>query len=332
MQLRANSGPDRTAVAEDHRILAGDGFELWGRLWFDPSSARPAYVALINPGAGIVAAYYERFAEFLAEAGFPTLVYDYRGIGRSRPRSLRGFAASVEEWGSKDCAAVLNWLARRFPGVARLVIGHSVGGFLTGFAENGQLINRMLLVGAHTGYWGDYAPGARLRMYCLWHVLMPAVTHVFGYFPGRRFGLLEDLPAGVAMQWASRRRPDFWWNLKSSEGKPDIARIKSILARFGAIRAQTLALRFADDPFATAVATERILSLYANCTSSTLEICPMSVTGQPIGHFGFFRSRFRSTLWQRALDWLHGTLPEGAERPAATVPPVPRGTADDRAL
>src|SRR5256885_1419528 len=83
------------------------------------------------------------------------------GVRQSRPKSLRGFSASVEYWGSKDCAAALEWIAIRFPGARRIVIGHSVGGFVTGFVTNGHRIDRMLLVGAHTGYWRDYAARAR---------------------------------------------------------------------------------------------------------------------------------------------------------------------------
>lgn len=298
--------PPPAAAAHDLAIVAADGFALGARLWSVPGSAAPAAVAMVNAGAGIRSVYYERFAAFLAEAGCPTLVYDYRGIGQSRPPSLRGFAASVEDWGSKDCAAVLGWLASNFPGARRLVIGHSVGGFLTGFAENGHLIDRMLLVSAHTGYWRDYAPRARLGMYLLWHGLMPAVTRAVGYFPGRRLHLLEDLPAGAALQWAARRRPDFWWNLTLADGSPDTARIDALIARFRAVRAPTLALRFSDDPFATEAATGRILGLYAGCAAECVEIGPADAGGQPIGHFGFFRSRFRPTLWDRVVDWLRG--------------------------
>ena len=33
----------------------------------------------------------------------------------------------------------------------------------------------------------------------------PLATRLWGYFPGRRLGWLEDLPAGVAYEWAFRR-------------------------------------------------------------------------------------------------------------------------------
>jgi predicted alpha/beta hydrolase len=292
------------ATSTDLSIVATDGYRLAARLWSGSEQSLPVTVALINAGAGIGSNYYDRFARFLAQCGVATLVYDYRGIARSRPRSLRGFVASVEDWGSKDCAAVLQWMATRFPGARRAVIGHSVGGFVTGFVTNGRMIDRMLLVGAHTGYWRDYAASARLGMYLLWHTLMPALTHVVGYFPGRRLRLLEDLPAGVALEWANRRKADFWWNLHTEDGAPDQPRIDDAIARFMSIRAPTLALTCSDDVFATEAATNRILRLYGNCPATRLVVGPGDVGGQKIGHFGFFRSRFRDTLWPQAVKWL----------------------------
>jgi len=141
-------------------------------------------------------------------------------------------------------------------------------------------------------------------MYILWHALMPSLTRVVGYFPGRRLHLLEDLPAGVALEWANRRRPDFWWNKKTMDGAADTTWKENTLDRFQAIRAPTLALRFTDDAFATEAATVRILSLYQNCPATQMVLGPSDAGGQKIGHFGFFRSRFRDTLWPRVLEWL----------------------------
>src|SRR5262252_6772599 len=152
------------AGALDISFCPLDNFPLQGRLWTSPLQPRPRYVALVNAGAGIASRYYDRFAAYLAENGVPTLVYDYRGIGRSRPYTLRGFRASVEDWGSKDCAAALCWLHSRFPEAKSVVVGHSIGGFVAGFVTNGALIDKMLLVGAHTGYWRDYAPTAQPLM------------------------------------------------------------------------------------------------------------------------------------------------------------------------
>jgi predicted alpha/beta hydrolase len=299
-----NSRELSPVIHRDLVIHATDGVPLAARLWSPEPSAVGQYVAIVNSGAGIAYSYYERFAAYLAANRIPTVLYDYRGIAKSRPRSLAGFEACVEEWGSKDCAAVLDWVAGTFPGAKRLVIGHSVGGFLTGFAPNGGLIDRMLLVSAHTGYWGDYATPARFPMFLLWHAIMPVLTHLLGYFPGRSLHLMEDLPKGVALDWARRRKPDFWWRLNLPDGSPDYALIGALLKRFHAISGHTLALRFQDDPFATREATNRVLGLYANVPAAELTIGPGDVGGQKIGHFGFFRSRFRSTLWPEVVIWL----------------------------
>ena len=296
----------------DFVLPAADNYPLGARLWADGKSRSPSVAAVINAGAGIGLRYYDRFAEFLARIGVPTLIYDYRGIGQSRPRSLRDFPASVEDWGSKDCAAALTWLAARFPGATRVVVGHSVGGFVTGFVTNGPMIDRMLLVGAHTGYWRDYASRARPGMYLLWHVLMPALTHAFGYFPGRMLHLLDDLPAGVALEWANRRQANFWQDRVTPKRTRDDSWRDSAISRFDSIRAKTLAIRFTDDAFATENATERVLGLYQNCQVTRLVVAPTSVGGQKIGHFGFFRSRFRDTLWMRVAEWLQE--PQGERR------------------
>lgn len=296
------TGRASPVAAKEFELRARDNFPLAARLWAESGTPRSGAVALINAGAGITSRYYDRFATFLAESGVPALVYDYRGIGRSRPSSLRGFKASVEEWGSKDCAAALSWLGDQYPGAKRIVVGHSIGGFVTGFVTNGALIDRMLLVGAHTGYWRDYAASARLYMYLLWHVLMPAITQIVGYFPGRRLRLLEDLPKGVALEWAARRRPEFWWHVRRADGSVDFELVDALLARFSSIHARALAVRFTDDPFATEAATSRLLGLFANTVATRLVLCAADGDGSRIGHFGFFRSRFRATLWPKVLN------------------------------
>jgi len=193
------------AEVKDVELFARDNLPLGTRSWALPGSPIASGVALINAGAGIAGGYYDGFAAFFAESGIPTLVYDYRGIARPRPSPLRGFQTSVEEWRSKDCAAALQWLSDRYPGARRIVVGHSIGGLVTGFVTNAALIDQMLLGGAHTGYWRNYAAGARPFMFLLWHTVMRVVTRVVGYFPGRRLRLLEDLPKGVALEWAARR-------------------------------------------------------------------------------------------------------------------------------
>ena len=153
------------ARPESLDLAAADGVRLAATLWHPDAPGETKRVVAINAGAGIPARYYERFAAWLADRGLPTLTYDYRGIGASAPRSLKGFRASVEDWGSKDYAAVADAMARRYPGAYASVVGHSIGGFVTGLAPGGERLDRLVLVGAHTGYWRDYARRVRLPMF-----------------------------------------------------------------------------------------------------------------------------------------------------------------------
>lgn len=293
-------------MAEAHSLVvtAADGFPLAATLWLPDTGNPPTRVVVVNAGAGIPARYYDRFAAWLADRGLPTLTYDYRGIGRSRPARLRGFEATVEMWGSKDCAAMLDAMAARFPAARLAVLGHSIGGFVTGLAPGGERVDRLALVGTHTGYWRDYAPRVRLPMYVAWHLAMPAVTRALGYFPGRRFGLPEDLPAGVARDWARRRRPDPWWYLKRDDGSPDEARIADVVGRLDAFRADALVVSVADDPFATAEATARMAALFRHCRIDERHVDPRGLGLPAVGHFGFFRSRMRDALWPIVGDFL----------------------------
>ena len=292
------------STAQKLVVPAADGYPIAATLWAAGSADPPARYVVVNAGAGIPARYYDRFASWLADRGLPTLTYDYRGIGASAPPSLKDFRASVEDWGSKDYAAVADAMAGRYPGAKASVVGHSIGGFVTGLAPGGERLDRLVLVGAHTGYWRDYARRVRLPMFVTWHLAMPAVTRAVGYFPGRRFGLPEDLPAGVARDWSQRRRPEPWWNLRGADGLPDRARIAEVVARFDAFRAETLVVSLADDPFATPEATARIAALFRNCAIRERTIDPRAAGLPRVGHFGFFRSRMRDALWPIVGDFL----------------------------
>ena len=297
------------------RLSAADGANLAATLYLPDGGSELALISVINPGAGIPAAYYGRFAEGLADRGIVTMTYDYRGIGGSRPKKLRGYTASIKDWGELDVTAALAWAREHYPERIRAVIGHSIGGFLAGFVPDPTLIDRLVLVGAHTGYWRDYARWAQPSMWALWHALMPAVTRTMGYFPARRFGLPEDLPAGVAYDWAARTRPGFDRNFRLADGSPDCARYAAVQARFRALRADGLAITFSDDPFATPAGTARLRTLLGGCRFDERRIDARS-TGLPkIGHFGFFRSAARDALWPVVMDWLVAAAGQGTSAP-----------------
>ena len=292
---------------------AADGFVLGGFTWRHalPDIQRP--VVILKAATSVHCRHYSRFAAYLFANGFDVITYDYRGIGESRPGSIKGLNASWTDWGALDFEAMLRRAQREFPGQTIDVVGHSFGGCAAGLGESGQIIRRLVTVGAQFAYWRDYAPEQRWRMFGKWHLLMPLLTLFCGYFPGKRLGWLEDTPAGVVRDWSTptaryERRPS---------GRAMLARTGQL--PFANVRAQTLAISISDDPYGTIAANERLLSYFSHAPKTHLRISPQDIGEQQVGHFAFFRSAYQATLWPIALTWLQtGEL--APDSPGRTVP------------
>ena len=260
-------------------------------------------MVVINAANSVRCRYYFRFAGFLFHHGFDALVYDYRGIGESRPERLRGFRAGWFEWGGLDFDAVLRYAAREFPGQPIQVVAHSVGGYLIGLAESSRLIERIFTMGAQYAYWPDYAAGSRLRMVARWHIAMPLITAVWGYCPAKRLGWMEDTPRGVVRDWAFSRKQ-----------KEDLVPLAA------AVRAPILAVSTTDDEFGTVPAVQRLLAYFSGSERTHLRVSPESIGERAIGHFAFFHGRFEQSLWRIPLDWLRsGEISTYRGRPWETI-------------
>jgi predicted alpha/beta hydrolase len=280
------------------RLHAYDGYELAAWLYAVPAAVNPRRVAVFHSGAGIPAARYRRFASFLAESGIPTLTYDYRGIGGSRPESLRGFRAGTEDWAEYDCGAAIGWLREHFPSAQIIGIAHSIAALIIGGAHNSAEQARLVIIGGHTGYYRDYDPRYRVLMTALWHGFMPAVTLLAGYFPARRFGLGEDLPARMALQWASRRTPD----LRPTGTGVGLERVQALLDRCASLQRPALLVTISDDAFATSAGTKRLLQYYPRLFPlQYIDFTPADAGLRRIGHFGFFGRAAGAALWPRLL-------------------------------
>jgi predicted alpha/beta hydrolase len=253
---------------EPFTLQAADGCAINGFHWRRPAASgesRP--VVIINPATSVRCHYYFRFAVFLFKHGFDVIAYDYRGIGESRPATLRGFDASWIDWGSLDFDAVLRHAEQSFSGQPIHVVAHSVGGVVLGLARSNHLIGRIFTMGAQYAYWGDYASGTKLRMVVKWHVVMPLITFLFGYFPGKRLGWLEDTPKGVVRDWVfSHKRFEETWRGGSSARSPDK---QALVEQFAAVTAPTLAVSVTDDEFGTVPAVERLLA-YFTCPARSV--------------------------------------------------------------
>jgi len=280
-------------------IRCRDGVLLRGHLWRSAGAPHGGSV-VINAATGVLARYYHRYARFLAEHGFDVLTYDYRGIGLSRPESLRGCDYRWRDWGELDFDAALAFLHARDRTQPLFVVGHSIGGFLPGLAENAGLVTRMLTVGAQYAYWRDYASAQRMRLLWKWHVVMPALTAAFGYFPGKRLGWLEDLPAGVANEWSFR-------GPRMERSHPASDR-EAVIARFDTVRASILAVTITDDEIGTVPAVRRALRYYRRAEARQVVLTPLDLGYDAIGHFSLFHARHATGFWLDTLLWLREAI------------------------
>jgi predicted alpha/beta hydrolase len=161
-----------------------------------------------------------------------------------------------------------------------------------------------------------------LRLIAKWHMVMPLATMVFGYFPAKKLGWMEDTPEGVAREWAgSRARFQHSW--RAADGKRYSDK-QGLVQQFSSVKAPILAVGVTDDEYGTVPAVERLLAYFDQSPRIHLRIAPESIQEPAIGHFGFFNSRFEHKLWPLPLRWLHsGRISEGVPGVQTHFPPKP---------
>jgi len=259
---------------------------------FFPPEGKPRGSVLIAPAMGASQDYYRPFAQWLAKQGLLAATFDYRGTGLSRPKALRGFKADLFDWARLDCAAMIEALALENQGAQLYWIGHSLGGQILGLVPNRDRIAKAVTIATGSGYWRENAPGIRPKAWWLWFVVTPIALPLCGYFPGKALRKVGDLPKGVMAQW---RR----WCLDRDYSVG--AEGDAIRAQYASVRTPIVSLSFSDDEMMSARNTESIHGFYSSAPRSMKRISPQDIGVRRIGHFGFFRSGFETSLWRRHL-------------------------------
>ena len=127
------------------------------------------------------------------------------------------------------------------------------------------------------------------------HALIPASTPLAGYCPSTALGLGDNLPAGVGLEWASWcRDPGYHIGVLGDE----------VRGGFAAMQGKLRAYWITDDRFAPRRAVEAFIGFYPNAQAEIRAVVPRELGARSIGHFGFFRERWRESLWREAAQWL----------------------------
>ena len=177
----------------------GNGHPLVSH-WYRPAGEPRGYL-LIVPAMGVEQRFYAPFAAWLAERGYLAITFDYLGMGQSRNGSLRGLEVDVLGWARHDCSAMLAAALAESGSKPLYWIGHSLGGQILPFVEGRERIDRVFSIASGSGYWKENSPRLRNKVWLFWYLVAPLLTPLLGYFPGRRLGMVGDLPRGVIEQW-----------------------------------------------------------------------------------------------------------------------------------
>jgi len=280
-------------TGESLTLIAQDGYRLGATLY--PARGDETARIVVGSATGVPQGFYRRFAEYASERGYTVLTMDYRGVGSSRPPSLKGFEMRFLDWATLDLAAAV---AHQAAGDTPLyLVGHSFGGHALGLLPNHQRLAGAYLFGVGAGWHGWMPQPERTRIWLVWNVLLPVMTRVAGYMPWKSLGAGEDLPMGVYRDW---RRwcsfPHFFFD------DPKMPHIAEIYAR---VRTPIVAANALDDLWALPRSRDAFVNGYRQTSVERRDIDVKKEGLGKLGHMGYFRQHAQP-LWDEVLAWFAG--------------------------
>ncbi len=278
--------------SRDIVLKCADQREL-GATLFEPSHHNQRAI-LMNSALGVPRRFYQRMASHLASMGCVVLTFDYRGVGDSQDRHLRVDGATFRDWGERDIAAAIQFLTQHYPHYQHLGIGHSAGGALLGLAPNCDRLHAFLSVASPSAYWRNWSFPQSFYLMPFWHVLVPLLPRLFGYFPGDVFGM-GNLPKNVVLQW--RRWAMHRDYIVDDAGQP-------LRQHYHRMRVPMRFVHLSDDAlYAPRASIEHLAGFYQNAKREVVTYAPSHCQQKVLGHFGYFRANAQA-LWKHDLPWL----------------------------
>jgi predicted alpha/beta hydrolase len=293
---------DHVVTTENLTLPAKDGYQLAATLY---SAAQPRGRLIVAAATGVPQGFYRRFAEYARDRGFTTLTFDYRGIGRSAPPTLRGFDMQYLDWAYLDLAAVVDHMADE--NLPLYMVGHSFGGHAFGLLPNHHQVSGFYTFGTGAGWHGWMPKLEQIKVLAMWRVIAPVLVRQKGCLAWSRLGMGEDLPMGVYRQWKRWCSfPRYFFE------DPQMAGVEKSFAR---VTTPIVAVNALDDLWAPPASRDAFMSAYSRAPYQPVTLDSVARGLGSIGHMGYFRQS-ASPLWDETLDWFTG-LPQGSSAPAS---------------
>ena len=278
---------------EEFKVTTSDGLAIAATV-FRPEKENGKAILMV-PASGMKQTYYQNYFAFLARNGFTTVTFDYRGVGKSLAGNIRKFDAHMHDWGEKDLAGMLDWIKNNLACKKLFVVTNSVGGQILGLAENCGLIDGAVMIASAHGYYGNWKWPVNFIVKYFWGKFAPNVIRKKGYFTGKKFGLGDDLPPQIALEWAAWcLEPDFFFGIYP----------ESVTGRYGKMRIPILSYSFDDDWLANDFRVDKLMAKYSGANITRRHVAAKKTVLKRIGHTGFFKKELEGTLWAETLEWL----------------------------
>ena len=281
--------------AQTTHIFCQDGYSLTGH-FFKASIENQQLPVLLCPATGIVQQFYFKFCMWLSQQGHDVLVFDYRGIGQSLKGEVKQSNARIQDWGQLDIPAALDWLILHINRPQAVLLGHSAGGQLTGLMPNYQKVAKVVAVAGSTGHVKGLKGKTKWLAPILFKGYMPVSVKLYGHANTKKIGWGEDLPKGVAMQWAD-------WCSKPGYVANSLG--KTVHTHYhDEICCPITVIHASDDEIATLANVADLLRLYTNATTNSIYLQPKTQGFKHIGHMDMFRSSHQK-LWPLLLKTIN---------------------------
>lgn len=263
--------------------------------WFTPKDLAETPLKgkiVIASAMGVAQSYYQPIANWLTEQGFSVLTFDCSGMAESKNKHLKEYQNNIIDWATEDYSAALQFVLNTDSESPIYWLGHSLGGQVFPLVDEIQQVRKVITVSSGTGYWKHNAPQLRRKAPLFWYFIMPIATSLLGYFPGKKLGMVGDLPKQVMYQW--RRwclHPEYCVGVES----------EGIKAKFQQLEVPLVSISFSDDEMLSLTNMQDLHDLFGNENKALKNVHPKDVGEKRIGHLGFFRENFKDNLWSRLL-------------------------------
>ncbi|WP_426484136.1 alpha/beta fold hydrolase [Flavobacterium sp. 2] len=247
---------------------------------------------IIASATGVKQNYYYNFATFLSDNNYSVYTFDYGGIGDSKSGPLSKFSTTATNWAENDFESVIKHVKAKNPNSKLFIITHSIGGQLIGLVPSNNLFDGVIMVASQSGSWIHWKGFDRLKMQFLWYALIPSFSRIFNYLPSSHITRMEDLPKGMALEWAKWcKKPNYHFDC-----------IKNVKENYDQIKCKIKSYSIDNDFYATVSAIDWIASQFKKSEVTRVHLKAEEFGVKDIGHFGFFRSQFKENIWQIFLQ------------------------------